>query len=760
MKIKTKLILFIISGGVLPLFVLGFLSSYKMTNALETKAIDKLNSIRVYKEQEIKNYFNQTLSKVKVFSKSTTSTSSMLDFSRYAEQLVEELSEDDIKSMRKDLVNFYQNEYGATYQKNNDGHTVDAIGLLNQIDPVAVVLQHQYIYNNSNPLGSKHLLDKSLENNAYAELHAKVHPYVRSYLEEFGFYDIFLVDTKGRVVYSVYKELDFATSLENGPYRNTNFADVYREALSQGSQGNGDFTALIDYKKYRPSYDAPASFVASPVMQDGVCVGVAVMQMPIDKLKEIMMVREGLGETGDSYLVGPDKLMRSDSLQNEQYSVLNTFAAKSGGTFETEPSNLALQGEHGAGVYDNISGHETITSFSPLQVGDSSWAMITEISLDEALHSAYRTRTIFMSILVVVSISVLVGGYIFSLKLSKPISGMADAFKDIASGEGDLTKRIEVKGKDETAMASQYFNEFMDKLQSIIKEVASNTEVLGQASEQLTLSSSTMNDTAAGMTGQINNVAAAGEELSVNVKSMSAAAEQISQSANSVSEAVRSLNKSITDVEKNSIYEAEIAKDANDKSIITTNEIEALGQAAEEIESVLDLIRNVADQTNLLALNATIEAASAGEAGKGFAVVANEVKELAQQTTIATVDIESKTSEIRKKIGNSINSIGDVRKVIEEVNSISDKIAEMIEEQSRTTGNISATLQEVSESTQLLAHNIEESAQGATEVSKNMLGINEAASQSNQHVSQTAEHSRNLTETAQRLQKIVGQFKY
>ena len=761
MKIKTKLALFTILGTTLPLLILGIVTINNMSSALKTKALDKLESIRVYKSHQVQDYFTNSLKQVKSLSQSTVIVENMNNLSNAAHEYRKSINNDRLEDMRDNLQVYYEKEFATTYQKNNDGKKPNSKQLLDALTDFGIAMQYTFIAENPHPLGSKHLMVQPRDhNNPYSRMHARMHPFFKSFADDFGYYDIFLADTDGLIIYSVFKELDFATSLTEGAFKDTNIATAFKKALAAGQKGDDEYAVMVDYESYKPSYEAPASFIASPVMSNGVCTGVLIMQLPIAKVKDIMLVKEGLGETGDSVLVGEDGLMRSDSRFNETFSVANSFKNPQEAKFYTEAFALATKGEAGSGTFTNISGEKTITAYSPIEIGGHRWAMITEIGYDEALALAHSTRNIILIALIIISSVVLSVGLLFGRRLSKPIVNMATAFKDIASGEGDLTKRISVHSRDELGEAATHFNQFMDKLQAIIKEVAENTLILGEASQKLSTSANVMSDTTMGMTGQINNVAAAGEELSVNVKSMSQAAEQISHSANSVSEAVQSLNKSINEVAKNSIYEAEIAKDANDKSVITTAEIEALGQAAQEIESVLDLIRSVADQTNLLALNATIEAASAGEAGKGFAVVANEVKELAQQTTIATVDIEKKTAEIRKKISNSIHSIGDVQKVIEEVNSISDKIASMIEEQSKTTGDISATMRDVSESTQLLARNIEESAQGATEVSKNMLGINEAATKSADHVSSTSEQSSSLSSSADRLQKIVSQFKY
>jgi methyl-accepting chemotaxis protein len=143
----------------------------------------------------------------------------------------------------------------------------------------------------------------------YDRIHKKYHPVFRNFLHKFEFYDIFLVDPDtGHIVYSVFKELDYATSLKTGPYRDTNFAQAFRRAAESSSPNTVVFE---DYKTYRTSYDAAASFMASPIYDGVTLEGVLVFQMPVGRIIKLMGTTAGLGETGKTYLVGPDGLMRS-----------------------------------------------------------------------------------------------------------------------------------------------------------------------------------------------------------------------------------------------------------------------------------------------------------------------------------------------------------------------------------------------------------------------------------------------------------------
>ena len=219
-----------------------------------------------------------------------------------------------IDKLKEELLSYYNDEFLVNYKNVNNGLEIDVNELINKLSPEAVMMQHAYIYDNPAPLGSKHEYLSSSMNSTYDKAHTLVHPSLRQFLEAFGYYDIFLVDSKkGRVIYSVYKELDYATNLLSGPYADTGLAEVFRQANKLTSK---DEFVLLDYAQYSPSYEAPASFIASPIYDGNEKVGVLIFQMPLEKISSIMNARSGMGETGEAYLVGSDGLLRSDSYKN------------------------------------------------------------------------------------------------------------------------------------------------------------------------------------------------------------------------------------------------------------------------------------------------------------------------------------------------------------------------------------------------------------------------------------------------------------
>jgi methyl-accepting chemotaxis protein len=341
----------------------------------------------------------------------------------------------------------------------------------------------------------------------------------------------------------------------------------------------------------------------------------------------------------------------------------------------------------------------------------------------------------------------------------RPIHHTTEMLKDIATGEGDLTRRLEVKNQDEVGQLAHWFNVFIEKVRDIIQEIHETSDTLNTASSDLARTSGNMEQNSSEMEQRSHTVTAAAEQSSTNIRSISGAAEEMSSSMTVVAAAIEELSASISEVTRNCQHESEIAKEAQQEAKQAQQVIGSLNQAGLSIGAIVDLIQQIAGQTNLLALNATIEAASAGEAGKGFAVVAGEVKELAKQTANATQDIRRQVELIQGNTHLAVSAIEAINKVVAEVNTLSQNIVSTIVQQNHAVSEIAHTISGANDGSRDVARNVSESAHALGEISEAIMGMNQIVTNSAALNHEMLESSHELAAQAVKLNQIVSQFK-
>ena len=360
---------------------------------------------------------------------------------------------------------------------------------------------------------------------------------------------------------------------------------------------------------------------------------------------------------------------------------------------------------------------------------------------------------------VVITILAAVIIFLFTVRITKPISNVADSLKDIAQGEGDLTKRLEVKSLDEIGELAKYFNIFMEKLQGIIKDIAGNAESLSSSSTELSAISQQMSSGSEQTSGKANTVATAAEEMSSNMSSVSAATEEASTNMGMVATATEEMTAVINEIAQNTEKAQVITGEAVSEAKSASDSVDELGKAAQDIGKVTETITEISEQTNLLALNATIEAARAGGAGKGFAVVANEIKELAKQTAAATGEIKSKITGIQDSTEGTVTQIEQISKVVNDVNELVSTIATAVEEQSVTTKEIANNVVQASQGIAEVTENVAQSSTVAGEIAKDITEVNQASSEMSNSSSQVNMSAEELSKLAEQLKEMVGQFR-
>lgn len=239
-----------------------------------------------------------------------------------------------------------------------------------------------YIDNNPYPFGERRNLLDNGDGSEYSVQHLRAQPLMKRLLEERGYYDFFAITPSGDVLYTIEKEDDFGTSLVTGPYRDSGLGEVFQKTRA-ATAGTVVFT---DISQYAPSRNVPAMFMAMALRDNaGGIEGIWALQLPIDRILEVMRPSVGLGDTGETYVVGQDLLMRSDSRFIEESTVLEIVA-------DSSTVHRALRGEEGVAYTSDYRGVEVLSAFTSVQVNGGRWAIMSEIDRRELLGWAAGNR--------------------------------------------------------------------------------------------------------------------------------------------------------------------------------------------------------------------------------------------------------------------------------------------------------------------------------------------------------------------------------
>ena len=340
-------------------------------------------------------------------------------------------------------------------------------------------------------------------------------------------------------------------------------------------------------------------------------------------------------------------------------------------------------------------------------------------------------------------------------RLKKITAGL----RDIAEGDGDLTKRLSDRYNDEIGELRKWFNIFVEKIQVIIVDVKKSSAELDSASGGLASLSDQMQTNANKTSAMAGNVSESSNEMSRNMNSVAAAMEETSTNISMVATASEEMNVTINQISENTESALKITASAVEQTASASQQVDELGLAAKGIEKVLETISEISEQVNLLALNATIEAARAGDAGKGFAVVANEIKDLARQTALATGQIKGKIEGIQDTTQGTVTQIERIAKVVSEVNIIVSTIATAIEEQSSATREIAMNVSQASEGVTEVNQNVAQSNTSVGNIAREIGEVTEAATQITENSYMVSQNAEKLSLLSSQLTSMVGRFK-
>lgn len=771
MKLKTKLV----SGSLILVFssllLVGLTAIYvantKSTETIRELTRSKLNSILELKKSHIEAYLEGLRNQFQLMAKDQNTGSAGFHFSSTYDSVVQSSS---LSEQEKDeLREYVQSEFLKPYADRSGQQKISTEDYFTGFDDNAWLLQYHYIFANENPVGEKRKLESpSKEFSSYSSAHGGYQTAFLEYADRLGFGDIYLIAPDGRVVYSLNKGFEFGTSLVDGPFKGSGLYRAFQSAL-EAKQGE---LVYEDFSAYAPLFDAPVSFIATPLIKFNRVRGVLIVQTPIDTIDAIMTSEYawrdvGLGETGQAYLVGSDYSLRNTSRLNAEdpqaymdnlaasglltEQALEQIRARNSGiglhVIKNAATEGALQGERGFLTLRNDNDVEYLTAFAPVEVEGFNWGIVSELATREAFESATSlSRELSMSLIALTVVTIVIAASLIlflAQRLFRPIESMSAKMNEIAQGHARLDSRLDDSGSDEISVFAQSFNTFVSKLAKLVEQTGLTASSLLQQSQELTQLSEQGADHSRQQSEQVESVTESTDQIAASVQLSAEVAKNASGVALS-SEQLSNQGRSVTQQAVDSIrsVEAEIERVAGS--------LEELEKDAENVSQVLAVIDSISEQTNLLALNAAIEAARAGDSGRGFAVVADEVRSLSHKIQNETLTIKSTLDSFQQGTAQAVEVIraskentsqcaelaSQAGSALQQVVESSSQIAGMNQDIANETSSQTQLVEQIVQSIATTAHITNESTEGAIKIDQIGKEISRLAAELRKLVSQ------------------------
>lgn len=668
-SIRGRLITVTAALALIPLvllaLVLGYYASRQSASALDQRGYDQMASIRAGKQEEIKAHFENVADLMRTVSNTAEVKQALREGILTQPQMA---ATTDLDQAKNALTQYYRSDFPRQFSIRNPGQRADISDIVAKLPAQTIAAQYAYIATNPNPLGKKNQLLQSNDGSAYSEMHPRIHAYASRTVQDYGLYDFFLVDAQtGFVVYSYFKELDFATSLRDGPWAQSGLGQAFAKAMAAK---NAEDVLITDYATYRPSYDDQASFASTPIVEDGRTIGVFIVQLPIDRLNQIMTFKGkwkevGLGESGETYLVGPDKTPRSISRFMQQNSAsfvdmmrgLNTPGNKLAAmdsrdtniglmTVDTRGVQSALAGQSGTGVYPDYRGISVLGSYAPMDVLGLRWAILSEIDESEAnapIAALQRGIAIAgLGTLLLVGLIALFAGLRFARSISEPLAQVQDTVQKV--GSGDLGARTGLQSNDEIGQLAKAFDGMLDDKVAELARAQKENADLNRSMVEIMVSVAQL----------------AQRDLNVKVPVSENVTGAVSDAINMMTDSTSSALQRVNRISRHVSESSERVRTRSDevRSLANDSGIQA-NAASQELVSTAVALREMGEQTQTAALEAEQALSASGDAlliVRETIVSINESRSQIEETEVRM----KRLSDISRQISSAVTLIEEI----------------------------------------------------------------------------------------------------
>jgi serine phosphatase RsbU (regulator of sigma subunit) len=491
LKIGLKIGLAFFLLAAISMIVIGYISYDNARKSLEQQSFNKLTAVREAKADQIHDYFENIQDQLQDLALNPVIIDAAKEFKSGYFSIAKDLKFDDkkIEELKNENWTYLEKEFLSRLNKN----LIIPTTLKDEVnsDPSATVLQNIYITKNTNSIGAKHNLLVSDDGSNYSKTHSKYHSVFKNFIDRFGYYDLFIIDNEtGKIVYTVYKEIDFTSSLSEGPLKHTNLAEAFD---SVKNAPNDTVSKLVDYEPYHPSYNAHSSFIACPIFDGKKQIGVLAFQMPIDRINSIMTNNTrweavGLGKSGETYIIGEDMTLRNQSCFLIEDSVnyfkmlrdlgvgattiskIKTFNSSIGlQEVKTVGTLAALKDSSDTKIFPDYRGVSVLSSYKPLNVLGMHWAILSEIDEDEAFAEIVALKQKMIAACITLLIVVIITSYFMSMQLTKPIKELSIEAEEL--GNGNLDVEIKTGRKDEIGVLADNFKKMQGSITKLIMDL-------------------------------------------------------------------------------------------------------------------------------------------------------------------------------------------------------------------------------------------------------------------------------------------------